>query len=67
MSVYEVTLAAVVVIVVNVPFAPVVERRTWKPVSLGELSCQPRLIAPGRGFALRFEGPFWAAASSVGF
>src|SRR5204862_5301748 len=52
--------------VVNVPLAPVVERSTSKPVSLGELSCQPRLIAPGRGLATRPEGPCWAAASSDG-
>src|SRR5438105_11728068 len=53
--------------VAKVPLAPVVERSTSKPVSLGELSCQPRLIDPGWGLATRPEGPFWAAASSDGW
>src|SRR6266571_3555202 len=53
------TLAPVVATVVKVPFAPVVERSTLNPVSLGELSCQARPIAPGDAVAERLDGPFW--------
>src|SRR5439155_4223761 len=60
-----VTLAAIVAMVVKVPFAPVVERSTSNPVSLGELSCQARLIAPGEAVAERLDGPFWLAAELV--
>src|SRR5437667_12743062 len=45
--------------VVKVPFSPVVERSTLNPVSLGELSCQARPIAPGDAVAERLDGPFW--------
>src|SRR2546425_2131677 len=47
--------------VVNVPFVPVVERSTLNPLSLGELSSQPRLMAPGAAVAERLDGPFWLA------
>src|SRR5436309_6360231 len=51
--------------VVKAPLAPVVERSTSNPVSLGELSCQARLIAPGETVAERLDGPFWLAAELV--